>query len=148
MFKKLHRSLTIVELRKIDEEELPMQISALEKYFLFIPSEYINFVKTYNATVIFEYDKVEMLRIWLPFNCLGTAQNFEVWIQKYIPNAFPFADNASSEFLAYFDEQEMKGIYKFPYGSIRKENATFIANNLHELLVEGKGLEFVALSDN
>jgi hypothetical protein len=140
MINNIHKNFEIVE---FSEENIIYELSEASKYFRHIPEDYLQWILAINGDVLLKFGEHDYLNIWTPLECVTVAKNYEIYFRQHIPEAFPFAGNFVSEFLAYVDNFEPRGIYKFSFGNICAEDGTFVASDLHQILIEAKGLNVI-----
>jgi hypothetical protein len=141
MINHIHKNFEIVE---FSEENIQDELSMAIEYFTYIPEDYLRWILAIGGDILLKFGEHSYLNIWTPLECMTVTKNYETYIRQHIPNAFPFAGNFVSEFLAYVHNFEPNGIYKFSFGNICAEDGQFIALNLHQILIEAIGLDVIA----
>lgn len=117
-------------------------VSALIDAYKEVPDEYLNLVAELTELEL-EHENGTYLRIWSPDGCLDQDEGYEV--SKRIPGAIPIGDDGGGRILVYMNGAHGDGLYCVGYGDIARDDATFVSNNLTELLKDGIGIEAFGL---
>lgn len=116
------------------------EIEELQAFFIGIdiPNEYTDFIsKIAEAEILVKNDYY--IRIWDAKGCMEMNESYN--IQKYIPSALAIGDDEGGQAIFYAKGNHGYGLYKVGFGNLDINDAVFIAPSLHDLLINGVGIE-------